>query len=487
MGILIGGEWREQEVPFSANGENSNIIKSWPRHRIEARPEAPFPAESGRYHLYASWACPWSHVALILWTLKKLQSVISVSIVDPKKGPQGWEFSDRAACIPDTLYHSRYLYQVYQRAQSQVTARVTVPMLWDKNRQTLVSQHATDIVQMLDTCFSAWSEADVDFYPSALATPIEVMIKEIELEVMHGVYRVGFAQDQLSYDRELKNLFDRLENLEARLRRQPYLCGTVLTEADWYLFVTLLRFDLVYFSHFKCNQKRLVDFPCLWNYMIQLYQYPGIAETCHFDHIKIFYYWSQEEINPRRIVPLGPPHYVADSKQSVVLHEGKYLQFCSRSTWEYVERVRCAGAVVIIAQTPEGEVLFVEQYRVALGKNVIELPAGLVGDLPEWVGEAWEQAARRELLEETGYMASRFSRLTEGPVSPGMSTERVAFYLAEDLQQVGPGGGDESESIHVHRVPLAEVPVWLESQGDQGKLVDPKVYVGLFFLSRPKT
>ncbi len=473
MGMLIQGQWTEQETVATAN---------YPRYRIESKAEARFPAENGRYHLYASWACPWSHVALILWRLKKLQSVVSASVVDPKKGSQGWEFSERADCIPDTLYRSRYLYQVYQRAQAQLTARVTVPMLWDKKQHTLVSQHAGDIVRMLGTCFSSWAATDVEFYPSCLATQIEAMIEEVEREVMHGVYRVGFAQDQSSYDRELKNLFNRLERLELLLRRQPYLCGTVVTEADWYLFVILIRFDLVYFSHFKCNERRLIDFPYLWNYMMDLYQWPGVADTCHFDHIKTFYYWSQEELNPRRIIPTGPSSYIADASHRVVLHEGKYLQFCSRRTWEYVERVRCAGAVVIVAQTPEGEVLFVEQYRAALEKNVIELPAGLVGDLPESIGEAWEQAARRELLEETGYGAAHFSWLTEGPVSPGMSTERIAFYLAEDLQQLGPGGGDESESICVHRVPLAEAPTWLASQSAQGKAIDPKVYVGLYFL-----
>jgi putative glutathione S-transferase len=276
------------------------------RDRVSADGSSGFPAEAGRYHLYVSLACPWASRTLVFRKLKQLEDAISLSIVDPEMGDDGWVFSTGPGCIPDTVNGFNYLHQVYTAAKPDYTGRVTVPILWDKTRRTIVNNESADIIRMLNSELDAFGDASEDFYPRELRAEIDAVNARVYENVNNGVYRAGFATLQQAYEEAWRALFDELDALEERLSRQRYLCGERITEADWRLFTTLVRFDAVYYSHFKCNRQRLVDYPSLWGYTRDLYQVPGVAETVNLDHIKRHYYRSHVTINPTRIVPLGP-------------------------------------------------------------------------------------------------------------------------------------------------------------------------------------
>ena len=309
MGMLIEGRWHDvwHETKKSAGRfqRRDSVFRDW----VSADGETGFKAEPGRYHLYVSLACPWAHRTLIFRKLKKLEEAISVDVVHWFMGDKGWNFGTEdasGAATGDSLLGKDFLHQVYTTARSDYTGRVTVPVLWDKQEGTIVSNESAEIIRMLNTAFDEWAEPGLDFYPEALRAEIDAVNEPVYHRVNNGVYKCGFATTQEAYDQAFAELFETLDELEARLGRQRYLAGEVITEADWRLLPTLLRFDPVYHGHFKCNLRRLADYPNLWAYTRELYQRPGIAETVNLHHIKHHYYGSHETINPTRIVPQGP-------------------------------------------------------------------------------------------------------------------------------------------------------------------------------------
>jgi len=306
MGLLVDGGWRTDWYDTKRTGGRFQREPTKFRDRVTADGSSGFPAEAGRYHLYVSLACPWASRTLVFRKLKKLEDAISVSIVDPEMGDDGWVFSTGPGCIADTVNGFTYLHQVYTAAKPDYTGRVTVPVLWDKTRRTIVNNESADIIRMLNSELDTFGDASVDFYPRELRAEIDAVNARVYEDVNNGVYRAGFASSQDAYEEAWRTLFDELDALEERLSRRRYLCGERVTEADWRLFTTLVRFDAVYYSHFKCNRQRLVDYPSLWGYTRDLYQVPGVAETVNLDHIKRHYYRSHVSINPTRIVPLGP-------------------------------------------------------------------------------------------------------------------------------------------------------------------------------------
>ncbi|HXH02491.1 MAG TPA: glutathione S-transferase family protein [Candidatus Competibacteraceae bacterium] len=266
-----------------------------------------FRAEPGRYHLYVSYACPWAHRTLILRKLKKLEGVISVDVVHPHMTARSWHFDPSfPGATADTVNGATFLEEVYRIAEPGFAGLVTVPVLWDKQRRTIVNNESAEIIRMLNSAFDAWGDAAVDCYPEPLRQEIDELNAWIYRDINNGVYRAGFAATQGAYERGYERLFAALDELETRLTRQPFLLGEQPTEADWRLFPTLVRFDPVYYSHFKCNRQRLVDFPALWRYTRRLYQWPGVAQTVFMDHIKTHYFTSHPTLNPSGIVPKGP-------------------------------------------------------------------------------------------------------------------------------------------------------------------------------------
>jgi putative glutathione S-transferase len=257
----------------------------------------------GRYHLYVSLACPWAHRTLIFRRIKKLTEAIEVSCVAPRMLSEGWEFSEE---WPDHLNGKSRLYEIYLMADPTYTGRVTVPVLWDKERETIVSNESADIIRMLNSAFDEFGDASLDFYPEPLRAEIDALNHVVYENVNNGVYRAGFARSQEAYEEAFRALFNTLDELDQRLDDQRFLMGDPLTEADWRLFTTILRFDAVYYVHFKCNRRRIVDYPNLSGYLRDLFQMPGVKETVDFSHIKQHYYFSHVRINPTRIVPLGP-------------------------------------------------------------------------------------------------------------------------------------------------------------------------------------
>lgn len=313
MGLLLEGKWvREGLVSTDEKGRfqrNESRFRDWitPDGAPGPSGEGGFAAESGRYHLYVSLACPWAHRTLIFRALKDLEPHISVDVVHPDMLDNGWEFrSDGGRARGDSLYGCRYLYKIYQRADPKVTTRVTVPVLWDRERETIVSNESSEIIRMFNSAFDHITGNRLDFWPEALRAAIEPVNARIYETVNNGVYRAGFATTQEAYDEAATELFDSLDWLEDRLAGQRYLMGARITEADWRLFTTLVRFDAVYHTHFKCNRRRIVDHPALWAYARELYQWPRVADTVDMGHITRHYYCSHESINPHRIVPLGP-------------------------------------------------------------------------------------------------------------------------------------------------------------------------------------
>jgi putative glutathione S-transferase len=253
-----------------------------------------------------SLACPWAHRTLIMRKLKKLEDAISISVVDHFMGDDGWVFSTNPGCIADTVNNKKFLREIYLEARADYTGRVTVPVLWDKQQHTIVNNESREIMRMFDTQFDDIGDAAVTFFPVHLEQKIDDTIDAIYEPINNGVYRSGFAGSQQAYDDAVTELFDALDHWEQVLGRQRYLCGDVITEADWCLFTTLVRFDAVYVGHFKCNLRRIIDYPNIWNYLKELYQVPGVSETVNMDHIKNHYYRSHESVNPTRIVPMGP-------------------------------------------------------------------------------------------------------------------------------------------------------------------------------------
>ena len=312
MGLLVDGTWHDAWYDTSKTGGRFERSKSQFRDFV-TRDGAPaegrrrsFKAEPGRYHLYVSYACPWAHRTLIFRKLKKLENVISFSVVHHFMGENGWTFLKEDGATGDDLYGLDYLHQIYTRADPQYSGRVTVPVLWDKQTQTIVSNESAEIIRMLNEAFDEWGDASVDLYPEPLRSEIDEVNELVYDNVNNGVYRAGFATTQEAYEEAFSQLFATLDKLEDRLSRQRYLVGNQLTEADWRLFTTLVRFDAVYVGHFKCNLRRIEDYPNLSNYLRELFQVPGIAETVNMLHIKAHYYGSHKTINPSGIVPVGP-------------------------------------------------------------------------------------------------------------------------------------------------------------------------------------
>ena len=306
MGLLVNGEWHDQWYDTASTGgrfvRKGSTFRDW----VTADGSSGFKAEPGRYHLYVSLACPWAHRTLIFRKLKRLEAAIDISVVDPLMGSQGWAFSQGPGCFPDPVYNAEYLYQVYTAARPDYTGRVTVPVLWDRETGTIVNNESSEIIRMFNSAFNAFGEKALDFYPEALRPEIDAKNTRIYDDVNNGVYKCGFATTQAAYEEAFSTLFGTLDNLEYYLSEHRYLVGGVLTEADWRLFTTLVRFDPVYVGHFKCNLRRIADYPSLSGYLRELYQIPGIAETVDFKHIKRHYYQSHHTINPTGIVPAGP-------------------------------------------------------------------------------------------------------------------------------------------------------------------------------------
>ena len=287
---------------------SESSFRNWVTKDGSAGPggEGGFAAEPDRYHLYVSYACPWAHRTLIFRVLKGLEDIISVSVVHPLMPAESWVFGEYPGATEDHINNANYLYENYLMADPQFNGLVTVPVLWDKKRQTIVNNESSEIIRMLNSAFDDYGNPDVDFYPKSLRAEIEEINDVIYNNVNNGVYRAGFAETQEAYDSAFYHLFDTMDELEGRLSKRRYLVGNQLTEADWRLFTTLIRFDAVYYNHFKTNKKRLMDYPNLWAYTRELYQVPGVAETVNMDHIKYHYFASHRSINPTGIVPKGP-------------------------------------------------------------------------------------------------------------------------------------------------------------------------------------
>ena len=308
MGLLVNGVWKSDwyDTKKSAGGfvRDENVFRQW------GGEDTKFKIEPNRYHLYVSLACPWAHRALIFRKIKGLEDVISASLVKAEMLENGW-------CIDDDLslklnYGSsplegiEYLREVYLAAKSDYTGRVTVPILWDKKTDSIVNNESSDIIRILNSSFQKYSSSGLDFYPVEYQDEIDKLNSIIYNDVNNGVYRAGFATSQQAYEKAFLKIFECLDNLEKRLATQRYLVGGGVTEADWRLFTTLIRFDVVYYSHFKTNLKRIEDYPNLSHYVRDLYQYEGVAETVNFDHIKRHYFYSHQTINPTRVIPIGP-------------------------------------------------------------------------------------------------------------------------------------------------------------------------------------
>ncbi|MCG3729726.1 glutathione S-transferase family protein [Vibrio cincinnatiensis] len=301
MGKLVEGVWHDVWYDTKSSGGKFVREDAGFRDWIENKPDAIFTPESGRYHLYVSLACPWAHRTLIFRELKQLKEHIDVTVVCPDMLSQGWQFG-----IPEPLFGHTKLHQVYTQAKPDYTGRVTVPVLWDKKTQTIVSNESSEIIRMFNSAFNELTGNHVDYYPTELRRVIDEWNDFIYPNINNGVYRCGFATTQEAYEEAYESLFAALDKVDQHLATHRYLAGQVLTEADWRLFTTLIRFDAVYVGHFKCNKKRIADYPNLSGYLKELYQIPGIKETTDFYHIKRHYYFSHTTINPTQVVPVGP-------------------------------------------------------------------------------------------------------------------------------------------------------------------------------------
>lgn len=307
MGHLEQGRWRRDDEPFGKR-ENGAFVRadSSIRNWVRRDGSTPFRPEAGRYHLYVSYACPWAHRTLLARRLKGLTRAISVSVVLPVLGEDGWELRSGPGSATDALPNVRHLYEIYVRSDDTYTGRVTVPVLWDRNTQSIVSNESSDIMRMFNDEFAAVARSGVDLCPPEFRERIDALNDFVYDRINNGVYRCGFAATQEAYETAFARLFEGLEFVERTLSESRYLTGDACTEADWRLFPTLVRFDPVYALHFKCNKRRMSDYPNLFGYLRELYQWPGVAETVNFEHIKEHYYRSHPHLNPGGIVPAGP-------------------------------------------------------------------------------------------------------------------------------------------------------------------------------------
>ena len=313
MKTLINGEWVDRPSDLSAGDgkfrRRDTVFRNWITADGAPGPSGTggFKAEAGRYHLYVSHACPWAHRTMIFRALKDLEDLITVSVVHPLMLEHGWELTDTyPGSTGDPVNGRAAMYQVYLKADPQVTSRASVPVLWDKHQGTIVSNESSEIIRMFNTAFDGLTGNTLDFYPETLRDEIEAVNAGIYNHLNNGVYKSGFARSQEAYDLAVTELFDELDGLEERLETRRYLVGPRVTEADWRLFPTLVRFDSVYHLHFKCNRRRIIDYPHLWAYTKGLYHWPGVAETVNMDHIVRHYHYSHDTINPNRIIPINP-------------------------------------------------------------------------------------------------------------------------------------------------------------------------------------
>ncbi|MGE5240353.1 MAG: glutathione S-transferase family protein [Bacteroidota bacterium] len=306
MGYLKNGQWHDGWYDTSKTAGEFVRADSQFRERVSADGSSGYPAEPGRYHLYVSLACPWAHRAIIYRRLKRLEAAISMSVVDPVMSDQGWTFTDGDGGTPDSINGFEYLHQAYTRTQPDYSGRVTVPVLWDRQTRRIVNNESSEIIRMLNSEFDAFTGVKTDFYPAVLRPEIDAINAFVYERINNGVYKAGFAGSQRVYESAVTRLFGALDEIEARLGGSRYLVGDSVTEADWRLFTTLIRFDAVYVAHFKCNLRRIEDYPNLSNYLRDLYQVPDVAETVNFDHIKRHYFLSHRHLNPSGLVPLGP-------------------------------------------------------------------------------------------------------------------------------------------------------------------------------------
>lgn len=313
MGLLIDGVWQDDSQDKSRI-QGGRFVRPKTRYHHFVTPDGSpspagdggFAAESGRYHLYVATGCPWAHRTMIFRRLKGLEGAISMSVVSWYMGDEGWTFDRNQGSSGDELNGTSKLAEIYLLADPRYTGRVSVPVLWDKKRRTIVNNESSEIIRMLNSSFDAFTNERTDYYPQELRAEIDQINEVVYTTVNNGVYRAGFAQTQEAYEEACRGIFRTLDELEQRLSRHRYLAGNLPTEADWRLFTTLYRFDAVYFGHFKCNLRRIADYPNLSNYLRDLYQVPGVAETATIDDIKRHYYTSQRKVNPTGIVPLGP-------------------------------------------------------------------------------------------------------------------------------------------------------------------------------------
>ncbi|MDO6764278.1 glutathione S-transferase family protein [Agarivorans sp. 1_MG-2023] len=321
MGLLVDGKWQDKWYETKENKgrfvRSEAQFRNWVTADGSAGPSGKegFKAEAGRYHLYVSHACPWANRTMIFRKLKGLEQMIDYSVVHWFMGENGWTFAPGEGVVSDPINQAEFMHQVYTAADANYSGRVTVPVLWDKQLQTIVSNESADIIRMFNSAFDDVGAKAGDYYPQALRAEIEELNQRIYHSVNNGVYRAGFATTQDAYEEALYPLFESLDFIEQILAKQRYLTGKQLTEADWRLFTTLIRFDAVYVGHFKCNLKRIVDYPNIDAYMRELYQIEGIAETINFEHIKRHYYQSHGMVNPTRVVPVGPILYLDKAHQ----------------------------------------------------------------------------------------------------------------------------------------------------------------------------
>ena len=299
---MLKAQFPDEQSEEGAFVRQGDAFRDW----VRADGSSEFPAQAGRYHLYVSLACPWAHRTIIARKLKRLEDAISMSVVDPIRDDRGWRFGDGPGFSRDPVNGYEFLSEAYLATDPRYTGRVTVPVLWDKQTNRMVSNSDDDIMRMFETEFEAFADTSLDLYPKPLRAEIEALNERVYESINNGVYRAGFATSQTEYEKAAREVFAALDELEARLAKTRYLFGDAPTETDWRLFVTLIRFDAVYHGHFKCNVRQIAQYPNLFGYLRDLYQIPGVAETVNFDHIKRHYYYTHDDINPTRIVPIGP-------------------------------------------------------------------------------------------------------------------------------------------------------------------------------------
>ena len=298
----VRAQFPGEQSPAGEFTRQPDVFRRW----VTADGSSGYPAAAGRYHLYVSWACPWAHRTIIVRKLKKLETVIGMTVVDPIRDERGWAFREGAGHSPDTINGFQFLREAYKATDSNYIGRITVPVLWDSVTKRIVTNSDDDLMRIFNGEFNRFTESPIDLYPDGLRQEIDELNTFIYENVNDGVYRAGFATSQHGYERAARRLFTALDQLDARLATHRYLFGPEFVETDWRLFVTLVRFDAVYHGHFKCNLRRIVDYPNLFGYLKDLYQTDGIAETVNVDHIKRHYYVTHDDINPTRIVPIGP-------------------------------------------------------------------------------------------------------------------------------------------------------------------------------------